>query len=236
MDDEEHGEERHKGAPLLQPQKGDSASSLRGAYSKGSRDNEPDGSLTVSTSTEQSEDNDNSGESWRQTQVHSAQREGEELLQDNGQLLGLLQHGQPNQQFQLQESDGSQQSQDQQLNQDVSAYIPQHRQQSEHLHQVPFSDEQQQAPQMQPVSAQIQQAVGLDKEASEVSLMQSDGTWSLKQIVLFSLLPSRLWAFLGLGIPGGLASSVQSAAGEVTTAMAGVLGELLSLECVTVAL
>lgn len=49
--------------------------------------------------------------------------------------------------------------------------------------------------------------------------------WSTRQLVVFSLRPSRLWAFLGLGIPGGLASSVQSAASEVTTAMAGVLGE-----------
>ena len=49
--------------------------------------------------------------------------------------------------------------------------------------------------------------------------------WNSRQLVAFSLQPSRLWAFLGLGIPGGLASSVQSAAYEVTTAMAGVLGE-----------
>ena len=49
--------------------------------------------------------------------------------------------------------------------------------------------------------------------------------WSTRQLVVFSLRPSRLWAFLGLGIPGGLASSVQSAASEVTTAMAGVIGE-----------
>ena len=49
--------------------------------------------------------------------------------------------------------------------------------------------------------------------------------WSAMQLVAFSLRPSRLWAFLGLGVPGGLASSVQSAAYEVTTAMAGVLGE-----------
>ena len=46
-----------------------------------------------------------------------------------------------------------------------------------------------------------------------------------RQLVASSLHPYRLWAFLGLGIPGGLASSVQSAAYEVTTAMAGVLGE-----------
>lgn len=45
--------------------------------------------------------------------------------------------------------------------------------------------------------------------------------WSL---VLVSLSPQRLWAFLSLGIPGGLGSSVEGAASEVTTAMAGILG------------
>ena len=40
-----------------------------------------------------------------------------------------------------------------------------------------------------------------------------------------SLSPRRLWAFLALGIPGGLASSVESSAAEVTTALAGILGK-----------
>ena len=66
------------------------------------------------------------------------------------------------------------------------------------------------------------------RQAGAVShVTEADDQWSTTQLVMFSLRPSRLWAFLGLGIPGGLASSVQSAAGEVTTAMAGVLGRAL---------
>ena len=46
----------------------------------------------------------------------------------------------------------------------------------------------------------------------------------MSSLILVSLLPRRLWAFLRLGIPGGLQSSVESSAAEVTTALAGVLG------------
>lgn len=66
------------------------------------------------------------------------------------------------------------------------------------------------------------------KVAPMLQSVENDEEWSTRQLVVYSLRPSRLWAFLGLGIPGGLASSVQSAAYEVTTAMAGVLGKALT--------
>lgn len=58
--------------------------------------------------------------------------------------------------------------------------------------------------------------------AATGSQQQTAKGWTL---LFESLSPSRLWAFLALGIPGGLASSVESSAAEVTTALAGILGK-----------
>ena len=58
--------------------------------------------------------------------------------------------------------------------------------------------------------------------AATGSQQQTARGWAL---LFESLSPSRLWAFLALGIPGGLASSVESSAAEVTTALAGILGK-----------
>ena len=82
--------------------------------------------------------------------------------------------------------------------------------------------------QARPQQVQEQQQQQQDASGKVTPTLQSVKNieeWSTRQLVVYSLRPSRLWAFLGLGIPGGLASSVQSAAFEVTTAMAGVLGK-----------
>lgn len=91
--------------------------------------------------------------------------------------------------------------------------LPQKQALMQHKHQQ--KEQQQQQPVETCTSGQV---------AAVSHMTEADEQWSTTQLVLFSLRPARLWAFLGLGIPGGLASSVQSAAGEVTTAMAGILG------------
>ena len=219
----------------MQPQKSDSASSLRATYTKDNwegSDHSPASSLPSDQqsgpyhSTLELRPNPHNDQSvpLHQTELHGTQQEGEvgqqhQRVGGEGQKQQAQQHVQasvPSQLFpdELSDSDDLDSS-DQQLLQQQEG-----RKQSDR-ESVP-GQQQQRGP---PAPAHSQQATGLDKEASAVSFMSSDGEWSFKQLVLFSLYPSRLWAFLGLGIPGGLASSVQSAAYEVTTAMAAVLGE-----------
>ncbi len=235
--DEEKGSSRQQGVPLLQPQKGDSASSLREAYTKdawegsdqsagSSTEQQPalhhfghelDAHGAYSALLQQAETHDNqereeSGEDRQDLANQTSDRQSRELLADAPVQA---------QQSQDELSDSDQPDLSDQVS--ISAqHLPQQLQQQQHVKPLPL---------------QIQQAYNLDKEASAVSLVSADGVLSIKQTVLFSLHPSRLWAFLGLGIPGGLASSVQSAAYEVTTAMAGVLGELpfcrLPIACVS---
>ena len=109
---------------------------------------------------------------------------------------------------------------------------PQHHQHHGLAEQPPPSDWVPPPMQARPKQLQVQQHEQQDsvvamaaRGAGMLPSIEGGQEWSTRQLVVFSLQPSRLWAFLGLGIPGGLASSVQSAAYEVTTAMAGVLGE-----------
>ncbi|DBA75631.1 TPA: hypothetical protein ACH3X2_009067 [Trebouxia sp. C0005] len=225
--DEEKGSIRQQGAPLLQPQKSDSASSLRAAYTK---DTWEDSDQSAASSTEQ------------QSAVHYSAHE----LDSHGSQSALLHQAemhdnQGNEHFEEDRQDLAEQGSKHQT-QELLVAAPMQAQQSQHelldsdqsdsSDQVSISAQhlpqqlQQQQQHVKPLPLQIPQACDLDKEASAVSLVSADGVLSIKQTVLFSLHPARLWAFLGLGIPGGLASSVQSAAYEVTTAMAGVLGTI----------
>ena len=226
--DEEKGSSRQQGAPLLQPQKGDSASSLRAAYTKdawegsdqspaSSREQQPavhysvqepeahgdQSALLHPAETHENQENEDAGGHRQDLAEQASNHQSQELLAD-----ALMQ---------------AQQSQDELSDSDQPDSSDQVSISAQHLPQ----QLQQQQQHVKPLPLRIQQAYSLDEEASAVSLVSADGVLSIKQTVLFSLHPSRLWAFLGLGIPGGLASSVQSAAYEVTTAMAGVLGGLL---------
>lgn len=233
--DLEQHDSQTQGASLLQPQKSDSASSLRGAYTKDNwegSDHSPASSLPSdqqsayhSTLELQPGPHSDQSEPLHQAELHETQQE-DKVGQHHQHMGGEGQMQQAQQQVQA--SVPSQLSRDELSDSDDldSSDQPLLQQQEGHKQ----SDEglelgQQQQQHVQSAAAQSQQVTGLDKEASAVSFMTTDGEWSFKQLVLFSLYPSRLWAFLGLGIPGGLASSVQSAAYEVTTAMAGVLGE-----------
>ena len=225
--DEEKGNSRQQGAPLLQPQKGDSASSLRAAYTKdswegsdqsaaSSTEQQPavhhyapelqahgdQSALLHQAETHDSQENEDAGEDRQDFAQQASKHQSLELLADAPMQA---------QQTQDELSDSDQPDSSDQVSMSTQ-HLPQQLQQQQHVKPLPL---------------QIQQAYSLDKEASAMSLVSADGVLSIKQTVLFSLHPSRLRAFLGLGIPGGLASSVQSAAYEVTTAMAGVLGELL---------
>ncbi len=235
--DEEKGSSREQSAPLLQPQKGDSASSLRAAYTKDAWEGSDQ---SAASSAEQ------------QSAVHYSAHE----LDAHGDQSALLHQAEMHDNQENEDAGGHRQDLAEQASkhqsQELLADAPMQAQQSQDelsdsdhpdsSDQVSISAQHlpqqlQQQQHVKPLPLQIQQAYSLDKEASAVSLVSADGVLSIKQTVLFSLHPSRLWAFLGLGIPGGLASSVQSAAYEVTTAMAGVLGELpfcrLPITCVS---
>ena len=232
--DLEQHDSQTQGASLLQPQKSDSASSLRGAYTKDNwegSDHSPASSLPSdqqsayhSTLELQPGPHSDQSEPLHQAELHETQQE-DKVGQHHQHMGGEGQMQQAQQQVQA--SVPSQLSRDELSDSDDldSSDQPLLQQQEGHKQSDEGLEPGQQQQHVQSAAAQSQQVTGLDKEASAVSFMTTDGEWSFKQLVLFSLYPSRLWAFLGLGIPGGLASSVQSAAYEVTTAMAGVLGE-----------
>ena len=217
--DEEKGSSRQQGVP----QKGDSASSLRAAYTK---DIWEGSDQSADSSTEQQpalhhfgHELDAHGDQsapLHQAEMHDNQED--EVSGENRQ--DFAQQASKSQELLAEAPMQAQQSQDELSDSDQPDSSDQVSISAQHLPQQP-----QQQQHVKPLSVQIQQAYSLDKEASAVSLVSADGVLSIKQTVLFSLHPSRFRAFLGLGIPGGLASSVQSAAYEVTTAMAGVLGE-----------
>ncbi|DBA90828.1 TPA: hypothetical protein ACH3X1_004030 [Trebouxia sp. C0004] len=223
-DDEEKGSSRQQGTPLLQPQKGDSASSLRAAYTK---DTWEGSDQSAASSTE------------RQSALHySAHKLDAQGVQSAFPHQAEAHGNQEDEDSRGNRPDFAQQVPKQQTQELLAAAHMQAQQSQDELSdsgqhdssdQMSISAEHlpQQQQHVKPLPLQIQQAYSLGKEASAVSLVSADGVLSIKQTVLFSLHPLRLWAFLGLGIPGGLASSVQSAAYEVTTAMAGVLGGLL---------
>lgn len=228
--DEEKGSSKQQGVP----QKGDSASSLRAAYTKDtwegsdqSADSSTEQQPALHYSAPELEARGDQSVPLYQAEMHDT-RENEDAGENRQDLAGQTSK-EHEQELLAAPSLQAQQSQDELSSSDhpdssdqvsISAqHLPQQLQQQEHV---------------KPLSLQIQQAYSLDKEASAISLVSADGVLSIKQTVLFSLHPSRLRAFLGLGIPGGLASSVQSAAYEVTTAMAGVLGRLLFCRLPTV--
>ena len=222
-DDEEKGSSRQQGVPLLQPQKSDSASSLRPAYTKDAWEGSDQ---SAASSTDQQSALHHSAHELaahgdqsallHQVETHDNQ-EYEDLGEDRQDLAEQVSKHQA-QDLLAAAPMQAQQSQDELSDSDQPDLSDQVSISAQHLAQ------QLQQQHVKPLPLQIQQAYSLDKEASAVSLVSADGVLSIKQTMLFSLYPSRLWAFLGLGIPGGLASSVQSAAYEVTTAMAGVLG------------
>ena len=217
--DEEKGSSRQQGVP----QKGDSASSLRAAYTK---DTWEGSDQSADSSTEQQpalhhfgHELDAHGDQsapLHQAEMHDNQED--EVSGENRQ--DFAQQASKSQELLAEAPMQAQQSQDELSDSDQPDSSDQVSISAQHLPQQP-----QQQQHLKPLSVQIQQAYSLDKEASAVSLVSADGVLSIKQTVLFSLHPSRFRAFLGLGILGGLASSVHSAAYEVTTAMAGVLGE-----------
>ena len=54
---------------------------------------------------------------------------------------------------------------------------------------------------------------------------ENDGGDSLSSLVKAGLAPETQWAFLQLGIPGGCMMAADASSFDVTTAMAGALGE-----------
>lgn len=137
--------------------------------------------------------------------------------------------------------------QEQQHAQSQTSALQQGQQQRQHAAVSPFASmqhlphaaqDQQQLIQPQQHQQQEQQhshAVGSTlagmqglQAAERSAVLQLQG-WGL---AVASLAPRRLWAFMSLGIPGGLASSVEGAAAEVTTALAGVLGGAVGLNAV----
>ena len=220
--------------PRSPPQKGDSASSLNIPTAKAQRQDpshsSPDSSPSSASSEEQLVLRDKSNVMLRQAngpqeyqsdKLASNPQQMQDVVHNEEPAFEALQLESPQQQASPKEYLDTDQSPVTQLKQHPSQH--QHHSQQQHQQQH-HSQQQQQQIEIKPLPQQIQQAASIQREASGGLFSQTDGTWSLKQIVLFSLLPSRLLAFLHLGIPGGLASSVQSAAGEITTAMAGVLG------------